>query len=76
MSRRSRRNHAPEFKVKVALAAEPASPPIPPVQKTGPTSEAVAPMFRQVASLMEQHQKLRAARDLLLPRPMSGEIAV
>ena len=33
-------------------------------------------MFRQVASLMEQHQKLRAARDLLLPRPMSGEIAV
>jgi type I restriction enzyme S subunit len=38
--------------------------------------EAVAPTFRQVANLMEQNQKLRAARDLLLPRLMSGEIAV
>ena len=37
--------------------------------------EAVAPMFRQVANLMQQNQKLRAARDLLLPRLMSGEIA-
>ncbi len=33
-------------------------------------------MFRQVANLMEQNEKLRAARDLLLPRLMSGEIAV
>ena len=38
--------------------------------------EVVAPMFRQVANLMEQHEKLRAARDLLLPRLMSGEITV
>lgn len=38
--------------------------------------EIVAPMFRQVANLMEQNEKLRAARDLLLPRLMSGEIAV
>ena len=38
--------------------------------------EAVAPMFRQVANLMEQHEKLQAARDVLLPRLMSGEIAV
>ena len=38
--------------------------------------EAVAPMFRQVGNLLEQNQKLRAARDLLLPRLMSGEIAV
>jgi type I restriction enzyme S subunit len=36
----------------------------------------VAPMFRQVGNLLEQNQKLRAARDLLLPRLMSGEIAV
>lgn len=38
--------------------------------------EAVSPMFRQVANLMEQHEKLRAARDLLLPRLMTGEISV
>jgi type I restriction enzyme S subunit len=33
-------------------------------------------MFHQVANLMEQNERLRAARDLLLPRLMSGEIAV
>jgi type I restriction enzyme S subunit len=38
--------------------------------------ESVAPMFRQVGNLLEQNQKLRAARNLLLPRLMSGEIAV
>ena len=38
--------------------------------------EHVDPMFRQIANLMFQNQKLRAARDLLLPRLMSGEIAV
>ena len=32
--------------------------------------------YRQVANVMEQNQKLRAARDLLLPRLMSGEIVV
>jgi type I restriction enzyme, S subunit len=36
----------------------------------------VAPMFRQVGNLLEQNQKLHAARDLLLPRLMSGKIAV
>jgi type I restriction enzyme, S subunit len=34
------------------------------------------PLFRQVATLMEQNERLRATRDLLLPRLMSGEIAV
>jgi type I restriction enzyme, S subunit len=38
--------------------------------------DTVTPMFRQVANLMEQNQKLRTARDLLLPRLMSGEITV
>jgi type I restriction enzyme S subunit len=38
--------------------------------------ESVAPMFRQVGNLLEQNERLRAARDLLLPRLMSGEIAV
>ena len=38
--------------------------------------DVVAPVFRQVANLMDQSQKLRLARDLLLPRLMSGEIAV
>jgi type I restriction enzyme S subunit len=32
--------------------------------------------FRQAWVLMEQNNNLRAARDLLLPRLMSGEIAV
>jgi type I restriction enzyme S subunit len=38
--------------------------------------EAVRPSFTQVANLLAQNQKLRAARDLLLPRLMSGEITV
>ena len=38
--------------------------------------DAAAPMFRQIANLMEQEDRLRVARDLLLPRLMSGEIAV
>jgi type I restriction enzyme S subunit len=36
----------------------------------------VAPMLNQVGNLIQQNQKLRAARDLLLPRLMSGEITV
>ena len=39
-------------------------------------SEAAEPMFQQVRVLHAQNQKLKAARDLLLPRLMSGEIAV
>ena len=38
--------------------------------------EQINPVFRQVASLMFQNEKLRAARNLLLPRLMSGEITV
>ena len=38
--------------------------------------EAARPLFEQVANLTLQNQKLRAARDLLLPRLMSGELAV
>jgi len=33
-------------------------------------------MLKQIRVLKQQNQKLRAARDLLLPRLMSGEIAV
>jgi type I restriction enzyme S subunit len=39
-------------------------------------SEAVEPVFEQIKVLHLQNQKLRTARDLLLPRLMSGEIAV
>jgi type I restriction enzyme S subunit len=35
-----------------------------------------APIYDQITNLTAQNQKLRAARDLLLPRLMSGEIAV
>jgi type I restriction enzyme, S subunit len=38
--------------------------------------KAVAPIFEQVGTLLKMNQKLRAARDLLLPRLMSGEIPV
>jgi type I restriction enzyme S subunit len=36
----------------------------------------VDPLFKQVAFLLQQNQKLAQARDLLLPRLMSGEIEV
>jgi type I restriction enzyme S subunit len=39
-------------------------------------TESVRPMFSQIRILHLQNQKLRAARDLLLPKLMSGEIAV
>jgi type I restriction enzyme S subunit len=38
--------------------------------------DSVKPMFEQIKVLHSQNQKLRAARDLLLPRLMSGEIPV
>jgi type I restriction enzyme S subunit len=38
--------------------------------------ELAEPVFRQIKILHTQNQKLRAARDLLLPRLMSGEVAV
>ena len=38
--------------------------------------ETIRPMFAQVENLTIQNQKLRTARDLLLPKLMSGEIAV
>ncbi len=38
--------------------------------------EFVKPLLTQTHNLQQQNQKLRAARDLLLPRLMSGEIAV
>ncbi len=38
--------------------------------------EVAAPTFSQIHNLQNQNQKLRAARDLLLPRLMSGEIEV
>lgn len=38
--------------------------------------EVVESSARQVWVLQQQNEKLRAARDLLLPRLMSGEIAV
>lgn len=38
--------------------------------------DAATSVFDQVENLAAQNQKLRAARDLLLPRLMSGELAV
>jgi len=39
-------------------------------------AEVVAPMFRQILVLQRQNSRLRAARDLLLPRLMSGSLEV
>lgn len=39
-------------------------------------SESTEPAFQQIRVLHSQSKKLRAGRDLLLPRLMSGEIAV
>jgi len=38
--------------------------------------ETIAPIHHQIDKLEEMNQKLRNARDLLLPRLMSGELAV
>jgi len=39
-------------------------------------TDSVGPVFQQIKVLHAQDRKLRVARDLLLPRLMSGEIAV
>ena len=49
---------------------------VPPKRLLNAFDEIVAPTFYQVHNLRQQNQKLRAARDHLLPRLMSGEIAV
>jgi type I restriction enzyme S subunit len=38
--------------------------------------QTVTPIYEQMSKLRTMNQKLKAARDLLLPRLMSGEIAV
>ena len=38
--------------------------------------EFASAVFAQIQNLASQNQKLRTARDLLLPRLMSGELAV
>lgn len=49
---------------------------IPPKRLLTAFDEFVQPLFQQISTLAAQTEKLRAARDLLLPRLMSGEIAV
>jgi len=49
---------------------------IPPRRLVSDFDELASPMFELRANLTLQNQKLRAARDLLLPRLMSGEIEV
>jgi type I restriction enzyme S subunit len=48
---------------------------IPDPKLVRPFEETIDPIFRQIENLLQQNQKLKAARDLLLPRLMSGEIA-
>ena len=49
---------------------------IPPRKFIALFDEQLTPMFAQLRNLRQQNQKLRAARDLLLPRLMSGEVTV
>lgn len=50
--------------------------PVPPNHLALLFDETVEALFKQVAGLDHQNQKLAEARDLLLPRLMNGEIAV
>jgi type I restriction enzyme, S subunit len=50
--------------------------PIPPPRLATIFDDTVSHFFGQIANLHAQNQKLSQARDLLLPRLMSGEIAV
>ena len=63
----------PNANARVLAAAEILVPP-PRVQRD--FHDFVEPMVDEREILQLQNQKLRAARDLLLPRLMSGEIAV
>ncbi len=49
---------------------------VPPVSILNAFRDVVDPIVSQLKTLAFQNQKLRAARDLLLPKLMSGEIAV
>lgn len=49
---------------------------LPPMRVQRHFREIAEPLNSQRANLYRQNEKLRAARDLLLPRLMSGEIAV
>ena len=49
---------------------------VPPAKLLSAFDEFCNPIFLQIANLKMQNEKLRTARDLLLPRLMSGEIAV
>lgn len=49
---------------------------VPPASLIRLFSEFTEPAFEQITNLASQNQKLRTARDLLLPRLMSGELAV
>ena len=49
---------------------------VPPTTLLEPFQESAEPSFRLISKLERQNHKLAQARDLLLPRLMSGEIAV
>ena len=50
--------------------------PLPPAGLLGSFESAIQPIFEQLKTLAFASRKLRAARDLLLPRLMSGQVAV
>ena len=50
--------------------------PLPPAGLLGSFESSVQPIVEQLKTLTFAKQKLDAARDLLLPRLMSGDIAV
>ncbi len=52
------------------------SVPLPPSGLLSTFDDVIQPIIAQLKSLTFANQKLRAARDLLLPRLMSGEIAI
>ncbi|MEL6706523.1 MAG: restriction endonuclease subunit S, partial [Bacteroidota bacterium] len=49
---------------------------LPPVSLLRSFNEHISPILEQLGLLADQIEKLKQARDLLLPRLMSGEVAV
>jgi type I restriction enzyme S subunit len=49
---------------------------VPPPSLLGTFDDFASSLFKQISNLTTQNERLKAARDLLLPRLMSGEIAL
>ena len=75
-SNRCQHTKGPAYPAVVAKDFERALIPIPNRRLMEAFNGVAEPIFTQIHNLHLQNQKLRAARDLLFPRLLSGEIEV